>query len=66
MAPKCNMLTLAALKKSVSGTCLTPHVIIPSPTPGKMYELLPWPGMKVFPFTVTGLNGLPLANTQRP
>mmetsp|Transcript_18714 Transcript_18714/g.33199 ORF Transcript_18714/g.33199 Transcript_18714/m.33199 type:complete len:204 (+) Transcript_18714:368-979(+) len=43
----------------------------PRPRPGKMYELLPWPGSKVrlvpsFNSTSTTPNGDPLAKMQRP
>src|SRR5450759_651281 len=56
----------AAAKNISSVTRVASLVITPSPTPGKMYELLLCPGTKVFPLYVTGSNGLPLANTARP
>src|ERR1700747_136504 len=36
------------------------------PMAGKMYTLLPWPGTKCLPPTVSGGNGLPLAKIARP
>ena len=38
------------------------ETIAPSPTPGKMYELLPCRGTSVRPPIETGSNGLPQAN----
>src|SRR5512137_305994 len=38
----------------------------PSPTPGKMYELLPWPDTKVLPSRWQGGKGLPLAKMALP
>ena len=42
------------------------ETIAPSPTPGKMYELLPWRGTKVWLPSVTESNGEPQANSARP
>lgn len=59
-------LARAARRKISSPTCLTLNNIIPRATPGKMYELFPCPGLKIFPFSSTFGNGLPLANNTRP
>jgi len=49
-----------------SVTSLVPLAIAPSPTPGKMYELLHWRGTNALPPTLTGSNGEPHAKSALP
>ena len=52
----------AAAKKRSSEITSACDSIMPSPTPGKMYALLPCPGINVLPSISTLSKGLPLAN----
>lgn len=56
----------AAAKNISSLTRVAPAASTPSPTPGKMYELLACPVMTALPRTVTAGNGLPLAKMALP
>ena len=42
------------------------QTLAPSPTPGKIYMLLHCDGWNVFPPSVTGSKGLPVATIARP
>ena len=56
----------AATMNISSVTRRVPLTMAPRPTPGKMYELLPWRGTNVLPPSCTGSYGLPHANSARP
>src|SRR3954470_18115044 len=56
----------AAAENISSVIRVAPLTSAPSPTPGKMYELLHCPGTNTCPRYETAGNGLPLAKIARP